>query len=138
MNIDNEGNNCDEEKDNDNDNDNDFNSSSSSPPIITGVTSTPFLGSGINGDISYSDIPETKTYYPTLDEFASPLQYIQSIRDEAMQYGIIKIKPPKGILLFILLILALNFLKNNKQSGIHHLISVLMILNFQRKSNQFI
>ena len=63
---------------------------------ITGVTSTSFLGSGINGDISYKDIPETKTFYPTLDEFASPLQYISSIRDEAMQYGIIKIKPPKG------------------------------------------
>ena len=92
MNIDNEHN-LDEEKDN-------FNSSRN-PNIapISGVTSTPFLGSGINGDICYSDIPETKTFYPTLDEFASPLQYIQSIRDEAMQYGIIKIKPPKGIYL---------------------------------------
>eukprot|EP01083_Nonionella_stella_P010431 29742_1 len=44
---------------------------------------------------NYNDIPETKTYYPSIDEFSSPLQYIQSIRDEAMKYGIIKIKPPK-------------------------------------------
>lgn len=95
MNIDS---NCQEEKMNGN-------------STISGVASTPILGSGINGDISYRDIPETKTYYPTLDEFSSPLQYIQSIRDEGMKYGIIKIKPPKGILC-IIFILALNLKKN--------------------------
>ena len=63
---------------------------------LIGVTNTPVLGAGINGATSYAHIPETKTFYPTLDEFASPLVYIQSIRDEAMKYGIIKIKPPPG------------------------------------------
>lgn len=91
MNIDNDHD-GEEEKMNNNNNPN------SNLPPISGVTSTSTLGSGINGEFSYKDIPETKTYYPTLDEFASPLQYIQSIRDEAMQYGIIKIKPPKGMI----------------------------------------
>eukprot|EP01084_Bolivina_argentea_P056551 103472_1 len=59
---------------------------------ITGVTSTKLLGSSDGS--SYEDISETKTFYPTIDEFSSPLQYIQSIRDEGMRYGIIKIKPP--------------------------------------------
>lgn len=44
--------------------------------------------------LTYADIPETKTYYPTLQEFQQPLMYIQSIKADAMQYGIIKIKPP--------------------------------------------
>lgn len=70
---------------------------------LLGVTTTPVLGTGINGASSYADIPETKTFYPTLDEFASPLVYIQSIRDEAMKYGIIKIKPPPGTVHLFLL-----------------------------------
>eukprot|EP01084_Bolivina_argentea_P293694 505163_1 len=56
---------------------------------INSVTSTTHIGN------DYSDIPETKTFYPTLNEFANPLKYIQSIRDEGLKYGIIKIKPPK-------------------------------------------
>ena len=59
------------------------------------VTATPFLGCGDDANISYANIPETKTYHPSIDEFSAPLHYIQSIRDEAMQYGIIKIVPPK-------------------------------------------
>jgi len=35
-------------------------------------------------------------YYPTVKEFSKPLEYIESIRKEAIQWGICKIIPPEG------------------------------------------
>ncbi len=56
---------------------------------------------------SFKDIPEAKTYYPTLEEFKHPLLYIQKIRPEAYKFGIVKIKPPPGLPLLLLLLLLL-------------------------------
>ncbi|KAH7071289.1 PLU-1-like protein-domain-containing protein [Paraphoma chrysanthemicola] len=39
-------------------------------------------------------LQEAPTYRPTTDEFKDPVHYIQSIREEAQQYGIVKIVPP--------------------------------------------
>ena len=38
---------------------------------------------------------EAPVFYPTTEEFADPIQYLNSIREEAQAAGIIKIVPPK-------------------------------------------
>lgn len=39
-------------------------------------------------------LQEAPTYRPTVDQFKDPVQYIQSIREEAQKFGIVKIVPP--------------------------------------------
>eukprot|EP01041_Mallomonas_annulata_P010702 gene10702-22343_t len=39
-------------------------------------------------------IPEAPVFYPTLEEFKDPMQYIQKIRQQGSQFGLCKIIPP--------------------------------------------
>jgi histone demethylase JARID1 len=39
--------------------------------------------------------PEAPVFYPTCDEFADPLEYIEKIRPIASRSGLCKIIPPK-------------------------------------------
>ncbi|KAF1847972.1 PHD transcription factor-like protein [Cucurbitaria berberidis CBS 394.84] len=39
-------------------------------------------------------LQEAPTYRPTAEQFKDPVQYIQSIREEAQKYGIVKVVPP--------------------------------------------
>lgn len=41
-------------------------------------------------------IPSAPTFYPTEEEFADPLKYINSVRAEGEKCGIACIVPPKG------------------------------------------
>lgn len=42
------------------------------------------------------NLEHSPVYYPTVEEFASPLQYIEMISVEAKEYGICKVVPPPG------------------------------------------
>jgi hypothetical protein len=44
---------------------------------------------------NYSSPPEAPIFYPTCDEFADPLEYIEKIRPIASRAGLCKIIPPK-------------------------------------------
>lgn len=39
-------------------------------------------------------LKEAPSYRPTAEQFKDPVQYIQSIREEAQRFGIVKIIPP--------------------------------------------
>lgn len=41
-------------------------------------------------------VEEAPCYYPTVAQFAEPLEYIASIRPDAERYGICRICPPPG------------------------------------------
>lgn len=41
------------------------------------------------------DLPEAPVFYPTAEEFADPMKYLDSIRPQAEPAGVIKIVPPK-------------------------------------------
>lgn len=41
-------------------------------------------------------VDEAPCYYPTPAQFAEPLEYIASIRQDAERYGICRICPPQG------------------------------------------
>jgi len=41
-------------------------------------------------------IPEAPVYYPTIEEFADPIKFINSIAPQASQHGICRIVPPEG------------------------------------------
>lgn len=54
-----------------------------------------------NGGLSRSlldEIEEVKTYYPTEEQFAEPMKYIEYLNavEKASKYGIVKIVPPKS------------------------------------------
>jgi hypothetical protein len=51
----------------------------------------------LKSDVDYDlpNLPEAPVFYPTTEEFADPIQYLNSIREEAQAAGIIKIVPPK-------------------------------------------
>mmetsp|Transcript_33955 Transcript_33955/g.58019 ORF Transcript_33955/g.58019 Transcript_33955/m.58019 type:complete len:695 (+) Transcript_33955:27-2111(+) len=53
--------------------------------------------SSFKADHSYSAIPPAPEFRPTVEEFADPLAYIESIRHKAQKYGICKIIPPEGL-----------------------------------------
>ena len=44
---------------------------------------------------NYSSPPEAPVFYPTCDEFADPLEYVEKIRPIASRAGLCKIIPPK-------------------------------------------
>ena len=49
-----------------------------------------------NVNNTITEIPQMKTYYPTEDEFADPLVFIDKLQrsSEAQSYGCVKIVPP--------------------------------------------
>ncbi|GAA6027065.1 hypothetical protein JCM8097_006083 [Rhodosporidiobolus ruineniae] len=42
------------------------------------------------------ELEEAPVYYPTIEEFCNPMEYIESIAPDARDYGICKIVPPEG------------------------------------------
>lgn len=47
--------------------------------------------------MAYSqDIPSAETVYPTAEEFADPLAFIESIRHLGEKFGVVCIVPPEG------------------------------------------
>ncbi|CDR43083.1 hypothetical protein NBRC10512_001529 [Rhodotorula toruloides] len=42
------------------------------------------------------ELEEAPVYHPTIEQFAQPMEYIESIAHEARQFGICKIVPPEG------------------------------------------
>jgi histone demethylase JARID1 len=53
--------------------------------------------SSMKADVDYElpDLPEAPVFYPTAEEFADPMKYLDSIRAQAEPAGVIKIVPPK-------------------------------------------
>ncbi len=75
---------------------------------------------------NYCSPPDAPVFYPTCDEFADPLEYIEKIRPIASRAGLCKIIPPKvnDHILAIVFLLSLKIFRN----GNHHF--VLMLMNF--------
>jgi hypothetical protein len=51
----------------------------------------------VKSDVDYElpDLPEAPVFYPSAEEFADPMKYLDSIRTKAEPVGMIKIVPPK-------------------------------------------
>ena len=51
----------------------------------------------VKNDVDYElpELPEAPVFYPTAEEFADPMKYLDSIREQATPAGVIKIVPPK-------------------------------------------
>ncbi|KAH9197842.1 hypothetical protein AeNC1_000209 [Aphanomyces euteiches] len=41
-------------------------------------------------------MPPARVFYPTVEEFANPMAYINHVAKEGARYGVVKIVPPKG------------------------------------------
>jgi hypothetical protein len=76
---------------------------------------------------NYCSPPEAPVFYPTCDEFADPLEYIEKIRPIASRAGLCKIIPPKVNTIFIRSY-KMIFFKKKQRNGNHHF--VLMWMNF--------
>jgi hypothetical protein len=68
------------------------------PEIDVGAHQRPTARSSSNTSSSttFPGILQAPVYYPTAEEFKSPMAYIQRIRPVAETFGICKIVPPKN------------------------------------------